>query len=130
MSLTCLVKNCDFESQPFELYQTHPETNQPMTNVAASIAMTKCDLSPKSINLLCITMNVCSPPIRSLQKGYTFAASYGPTLAKEALKENRKIVTEMMELKGECSVGEPPKIDVVEDGNYNIRSDREMRLID
>ena len=64
VSFRCGYKNCQFESKSYKLYQT-TNTGQPLPNLQIGIAMTKSDLTPKTVETLATTMNLAPPNIKT-----------------------------------------------------------------
>ena len=121
MSFHCNFKNCQFESELFEFYESTP-TGQPTTNLQVGVAMSKTDITPKTVQLLGSAMNLGTPSSVSLQKSYSKALSCSAALADEAMADNRESVTASLRLKGLCQDGEIPSVDVTTDGQYSNRS--------
>ena len=121
VSFRCGYKNCQFESKTYKLYQT-TNNGLPLPNLQIGIAMTKSDLTPKTVEALATTMNLAPPNIKTLEKCRNQALECTEKLADLAMLENRKEVTSTLKLLGEVQPGEIPSIDVSLDGQYSNRS--------
>ena len=115
MRFRCNFKNCHYESKLYELYEK-TDSGQLTTNLQVGVAMSKTDLTPKTVELLGSTLNLATPTVRHLQKSYTRALSCTDTLAEEALADNREEVTATMRLNGLCNK-DIPSVDVATDGH-------------
>ena len=121
VSFKCGFKACKFESPLYDLYMTAPN-GQPLTNLQVGVAMSKTDLTPRTIETLSATLNLHSPNTKTLQKSYQRAMDVAEGLAEEAMSANREEVTTTLRLRGEVEPGTIPQADVAIDGQYSNRS--------
>ena len=121
LSFRCGYKNCQFESRSYDLYEK-TNTGQALPNLQLGIAMTKTDLTPKTIETLATTLNLEPPNFKTLQKSRSQALEVTEKLANFAMLENRREVTSTLRLLGEVKPGEIPTVDVALDGQYSNRS--------
>ena len=121
MSLKCRRGNCKFESPPYDLYQKD-ENGQPLPNVQVGVAMAKTDITPKSVEALSATMNMCVPSLTTLHKSYSKAMNVAECLSEDAMRDNRNEVTTTLRLRGEVESGIVPMADVAIDGQFSNRS--------
>ena len=121
MRFKCGFRNCKFESECYDLYEK-TNTGQPLQNVQLGIAMSKTDLTPKTVETLATTLNLDPPNLKHLHKSYSKALACSETLAEQAMADNREEVTSTLRLKDELREGEVPMADVALDGQYSNRS--------
>lgn len=119
LSFKCGYGNCKFESKMYELYN-RTETGQPLPNLQVGVAMSKTDLTPKTVETLATTLNLNPPAMRTLYKSVDKALAHTEELSEVAMTDNRKEVTINLRLKGETNG--IPDADVASDGNYELRS--------
>ena len=120
ISFKCGFKNCRFKSKLYHLYES-TQTGQPLPNLQVGVALSKTDLTPKTVETLATTLNIDPPNIKTLQKSYEKALEHTQELSETALKDNRKEVTSDLRLKGEVQEGVKPDADVTGDGQYSNR---------
>ena len=121
LSFRCAYKNCKFESQAYDLYNK-TNTGQALPNLQLGIAMTKTDLTPKSIEVLATSLNLEPPNIKTIEKSRSQALECTEKLANFAMLENRREVTSTLRLLGEIKPGETRSVDVALDGQFSNRS--------
>ena len=121
VSFRCGFRACKFESPSYDLYLTGPH-GQPLTNLQVGVAMSKTDLTPRTIETLAATMNLHFPNPETLQKSYQKAMDVAESLAEEAMSKNREEVTTTLRLRGEVEPGTIPEAEVAIDGQYSNRS--------
>ena len=121
VSFKCGWGNCKFQSKMYKLYAS-TETGQPLPNLQIGVAMSKTDLTPKTVETLATTLNLNPPTIRNLHKSYGKALAHTEELSEDAMADNRREVTSTVRLKGELTDGEMPDADGALDGNYELRS--------
>ena len=121
VNFKCGFKACKFESPSYDLYMTGPN-GQPLTNLQVGVAMSKTDLTPRTIETLTATMNIHSPTPETLHKSYQKAMDVAESLAEDAMADNRAEVTSTLRLRGEVEPGTIPQADVAIDGQYSNRS--------
>ena len=121
MSFQCHFKNCHFESKLYDFYDS-TSSGQPTANLQVGVAMSKTDITPKTVELLGTAMNLATPCAKTLHKSYSKALSCTATLAEEAMADNRETVVAALRLKGVHTDGDIPSVDVATDGQYSNRS--------
>ena len=120
VSFKCGFKNCRFKSKLYHLYE-QSETGQPLPNMNIGVALSKTDLTPKTVETLATTLNLDAPNIKTIRKSYNQALNQTEQLAEEAMKDNRKEVTCSLRLKGEVKKGSIPNAPGAVDGQYSNR---------
>ena len=121
VSFRCHFKNCQFVSKQYDLYEK-TESGQPVPNLQLGVALTKTDLTPKSVESLAASLNLDIPCHTSLVKAHSQALSVTEELSERAMKDNRQEVTSTLRLQGDVVEGEIPCADVALDGQYSNRS--------
>ena len=121
VSFSCGFKNCRFRSKMYELY-TKTDSGQPLANLQLGVAMSKTDLTAKTIETLATTLNLDPPTLGTLHKAHNKALECTEELAEQALTDNRKEVTTTLRLRGELEANEIPSVDCAIDGQYSNRS--------
>ena len=121
VSFKCGWGNCKFQSRKYELY-TSTESGQPLTNIQVGVAMSKTDLTPKTVETLATTLNLNPPTLRHLHKSVGKALAHTEELSETAMADNRREVTSTIRLRGELTAGEIPDAEGAIDGNYELRS--------
>ena len=121
LQFRCKFKNCRFVSKAYELYQK-TESGQPLSNLQLGVAMSKTDLTARTVEILGTTLNLDMPGDQTLRNVQNRALSCVEALSEKALMENRKEVTSTLRLRGEIHEGEVPSADVAIDGQFSNRS--------
>ena len=120
VSFKCGFKNCQFKSKLYHLYESS-QTGQPLPNLQVGVALSKTDLTPKTVETLATTLNIDPPNIKTLYKSCDKALEHTEQLAETAMIDNRKEVTCNLRLKGEVQEGVVPNAGAAGDGQYSNR---------
>ena len=121
VSFQCGFRNCRFESELYDLFEK-TASGQPLPNLQIGVALTKTDLTPKTVETLATTLNIDPPCPKTLQKSCAKALDFTEDLAELALKDNRREVTSTLRLRGKLEPGQIPSVEVAIDGQFSNRS--------
>ena len=121
VSFKCGFRNCQFESELYDLYEK-TASGQPLPNLQIGVALSKTDITPKTVETLATTLNIDPPNPKTLQKSCAKALDCTEDLSELALKDNRSEVTSTLRLRGKLEPGQIPSVEVAIDGQFSNRS--------
>lgn len=121
VSYRCGFKNCRFVSKTYDLF-IRTSTGQPLQNMQVGVALSKTDLTAKSVETLSTTLNLDPPSLTTLHHSHDKALECTGKLAELAMRDNRREVTSTLRLRGEIEAGQVPSVEVALDGQFSNRS--------